>query len=407
MSAAIMTISASSPTHGFTPTDRLQAIVVEDDSLERLRIARVVSASGFEVREATDVPEAIALHARLRADVIVSDWQLPSMSGLDLCRALAAGSTRPHVIMVTARDDVSDLAAAIDAGADDFITKPFRTAELKARLRAGRRTASLRRHLLERGRTFERVLHHREVERSEVEQQLQIAAGLQAELLDQFTRPVPGFRCATVFRPASRLGGDLFGILPITPSSIVFFHLDATGHGIAAALLAFSTAAMLQAIVARSEGVVDAAAVMAELNQQAGTRETSCTVALGVLDRETGQGRLCLAGHPRPLVCGDKSGALPIGRGGLPIGAFDDARWEVVEFALSGGEALILYSDGFTDATNAVSESFGTERLQAALAAAGNHSSDRLTRAATMALDGWRDGHPPDDDISMLAIAID
>lgn len=405
--AMTLTTSASLPSPGSAPSECLQAIVVEDDALERLRIARVVGAAGFEVREATDVPEAIALHASLRADIVVSDWQLPSMSGLELCRSLAAGSNRPHVIIVTARDDVSDLAAAIDAGADDFITKPFRTAELKARLLAGRRTVSLRRHLLERGRTFERVLHHREVERSEVEQELQIAAGLQAELLDQFTRPVPGFRCATVFRPASRLGGDLFGILPITPSSIVFFHLDATGHGIAAALQAFSTAAMLQAIVARSKGAVDPAGVMAELNQHVGTRTASCTVAFGVLDRVTGQGRLCLAGHPRPLLCGEASGALPVGRGGLPIGALDDAHWEVSGFVLDPGQALVLHSDGIADAANATSDFFGVERLQAALAMAAGGSVETLTRAASLALDGWRDGHPPDDDISMLAIAID
>lgn len=99
------------PPDGPAPNDHLQAIVVEDDPLERLRIARLVSAAGFEVREAADVPEAIAQHARLRADVVVSDWQLPSMSGLESCRALATGSNRPHVIYVDIGDD-----CVIDSG---------------------------------------------------------------------------------------------------------------------------------------------------------------------------------------------------------------------------------------------------------------------------------------------------
>jgi len=408
---AMTTSSSKSIAHaaprGPEPADTLQAIVVEDDALERLRIARIVSRAGFEVREATDVPEAVMLHARLQADVVVSDWQLPSMSGLDLCRTLAANASRPHVIIVTARDDVSDLAAAIDAGADDFITKPFRSVELQARLHAGRRIASMRRYLVERGRTFEHALGCHDDERVAVEQELRVASSLQAELLEEFTRPVPGFRCATVFRPASRLGGDLFGMLPTGPTSLAFFHLDATGHGIAAALQAFSAAARLQAIVSRREGAVDPPAILAELNEHAGAQGVSCTIALGTLDRRTGSGQVCLAGHPRPIVCGGGAGAVAIGRGGLPIGALEDARWPATDFTLRTGQALVLHSDGFPDARNAGSDHFGTGRLHAALAGAPTGSVEQLTRAATLALDAWREGHPPDDDISMLAIAIE
>jgi sigma-B regulation protein RsbU (phosphoserine phosphatase) len=407
MTTASLTLTAHAAPRGHQAPEPLQAIVVEDDALERLRISRIVSRAGFEVREATDVPEAVMLHARLKADVVVSDWQLPSMSGLDLCRTLAASAGRPHMIMVTARDDVSDLAEAIEAGADDFITKPFRSAELQARLQAGRRIASMRRQLVERGRTFERALSCREDERAAVDQELRVAAVLQAEMLDQFTRPVPGFRCATVFRPASRLGGDLFGLLPTGPSSLAFFHLDATGHGIAAALQAFSTAARLQAIVSRREGPVDPAAILADLNEHAGAQGMSCTMALGTLDRRTGSGRVCLAGHPRPVLCGPGARAEAIGRGGLPIGALEESRWRATDFTLGTGQALVLHSDGFPDACNARDDHFGTARLHAALTGTPSGSVEQLTRAATLALDAWREGHPPDDDISMLAIAIE
>ena len=74
---------------------------------------------------------------------------------------------------------------------------------------------------------------------------------------------------------------------------------------------------------------------------------------------------------------------------------------------LRTGQALVLHSDGFPDARNAGSDHFGTARLHAALAGAPTGSVEQLTRAATLALDAWREGHPPDDDISMLAIAIE
>ena len=81
-----------------------QALVVEDDALERLRLARLVARAGFEVREANDAVQAIALLADRPADVVITDWELPSVSGVELCRTLAAATDRPHLIVVTARD---------------------------------------------------------------------------------------------------------------------------------------------------------------------------------------------------------------------------------------------------------------------------------------------------------------
>jgi sigma-B regulation protein RsbU (phosphoserine phosphatase) len=387
-----------------------QAIVVEDDALERLRLSHVVARAGFEVREAADVPQALALLAELPVDVVVSDWQLPSLSGLDLCRALAGSPARPHLIMVTARDGEADLAQAIDAGADDFISKPYRSAELSARLHAGRRVVALRRKLIERGDAYEHALRHRERDQVSVEHELTVAARLQAELLEQFSRPLSGIHCERVFRPASRLGGDLFGLLPAGAGRIAFFHLDATGHGVAASLHAFSTVAMLQALVAREGAHLDPAAAVRELNLSAAAQSpeaATCTLVVGVVDTRSGLGKLCLAGHPHPLLSGPGRQVQSLGLGGLPLGALEEACYANTSFTMAPRDMLVLYSDGFIDTENSAGEAFGIERLRAVANLHAGRPASELARSAALALDAWRGNRTPDDDISMLAITLE
>lgn len=404
-----MSVASASPAIQSAFPESQQAIVVEDDALERLRLSHLVARAGFEVREAADVPQALALLAELPVDIVVSDWQLPSLSGLDLCRALAGSPARPHLIMVTARDGEADLARAIDAGADDFISKPYRSAELSARLHAGRRVVALRRKLIERGDAFEHALRHRERGQVAVEHELTVAARLQAELLEQFSRPWPGIQCERVFRPASRLGGDLFGLLPAGAGHIAFFHLDATGHGVAASLHAFSTVAMLQALVAREGADLDPAAAVRELNLSAAAQSpqaATCTLVVGVVDTQSGLGELCLAGHPHPLLSGPGKQVQPLGLGGLPLGALEEARYAKTTFRMAPRDKLVLYSDGFVDTANSEGEAFGIERLRAVVNLHADRPASEMARSAALALDAWRGSRAPDDDISMLAITL-
>jgi len=385
-----------------------QALVVEDDALERLRLARLVARAGFEVREANDAVQAIALLADRPADVVITDWELPSVSGVELCRTLAAATDRPHLIVVTARDGISDVQEALESGADDYLSKPYRAGELSARLQAARRLVTLRRRLIDRGEMYEMALRQRERALALLDDELAVASRVQAELLDQSTRPLPGTDCATIFRPAGRVGGDLFGLLPARPGHVTFFQADATGHGVPAALQAIATVAMLQTLAAREGHLLDPATAMGELNRRVAVMSpgsAACTLGLGVLDTLSGSGRLCLAGHPRPLLCRQGEEARPLGRGGLPLGALEESVYENEEFRVGPGDRLVMFSDGFVESRNPTGEAFGVDGLKAALRSCEGGSPADLAHAASRALDTFRAGCLPEDDISMLIIA--
>lgn len=111
-------------------------LVVEDDTGLRDVLRRALSLAGYEVRLSGDGAEALAEVARSVPDAVVLDIGLPDIDGLEVCRMLRREGNRVPVLMLTARDAVSDRIDGLDAGADDYLVKPFDIDELKARLRA-------------------------------------------------------------------------------------------------------------------------------------------------------------------------------------------------------------------------------------------------------------------------------
>jgi two-component system, OmpR family, response regulator MprA len=124
---------------GLAPLGRV--LVADDDPPLRRMLDRVLGAEGFEVTLAPDGGAALAMVERSAPDVIVLDVAMPGVDGVAVCRRLRARGVRTPVLMLTARDAVPDRVAGLEAGADDYLVKPFAVDELVARLRALTRRA--------------------------------------------------------------------------------------------------------------------------------------------------------------------------------------------------------------------------------------------------------------------------
>lgn len=122
--------------HPDAPSDRPRVLVVDDDRAVRESLRRSLDFNGYDVTLAQDGAEALASIGRQAPDALVIDVMMPRLDGLETTRALRTAGNDLPILVLTARDSVGDRVEGLDAGADDYLTKPFALEELLARLRA-------------------------------------------------------------------------------------------------------------------------------------------------------------------------------------------------------------------------------------------------------------------------------
>jgi len=120
----------------------MKVLIAEDDPITLKMLSRMVSEWGYEVAQANDGAEAWEMaQADPAIQLVITDWMMPRMDGIELCKAVKGRDKVPYtyIIFLTVKKEKSDVAFGLDAGADDFMSKPVDRAELKSRLEAGRR----------------------------------------------------------------------------------------------------------------------------------------------------------------------------------------------------------------------------------------------------------------------------
>lgn len=117
-------------------TERLNTLVVDDETSFRRVLRTSLAASGFAIEEARSGEEAVAILSQCTFDLVLLDVNMPGIGGVQACREIRAQTSKVGIVMVTVQDGESEMVRALEAGADDYITKPIRFRELVARLRA-------------------------------------------------------------------------------------------------------------------------------------------------------------------------------------------------------------------------------------------------------------------------------
>jgi phosphoserine phosphatase RsbU/P len=392
-------------------------VLVIDDALDlRVYVRALLRKWGYEAVLASNGTEGLE---RLRAGdirLVICDWMMDGMSGPEVCAAIRREdfSHYVYVMLLTGRTEDTDLVYGLDAGADDFVGKPFDAQVLRARLQVGVRILGLEERLAEQNRRLKQS--HDALDRAygQIQNDLAAAARIQRESLPVSDTSISPLRAGWLFLPAAKISGDSFHFFPLAANEVGFYHLDVAGHGIPAALLSASLSRSLvphagaAGSVAGGGTYLDPAALLALLNAELcnpdGEVTSYATVVYGVLDPHTGAGRIALAGHPQPLLLRADGSVEFLPKGGLPVGMFDSAEYAADGFHLAPGERLITYSDGITDCFDAQGHAFNLDHLCRLLAAHRALSSAALAELLRDAVLGWRSGAELEDDVSLLII---
>lgn len=340
-------------------------LIVDDSRLQR----RILSASlrrwGFAVEEAASGPEALEFCRNSAPDIVISDWMMPEMNGPEFCQAFRAipRENYGYFILLTSKSDSCDVAQGLDAGADDFLTKPVSGDEMRARLNAGERILRMEEELVRKNRLVSSTLAELQVVYDSLDSDLVEARKLQQSLVKERFRDFGTSQVSLLLRPSGHVGGDLVGFFPINAQRVALFAIDVSGHGVASALMTARLAGYLSgaspeqnvALYSRADGTFDAhppeevAGRLNDLTLSEMDTETYFTLAFADIDLTTGAVELVQAGHPHPAIQRADGRVEFIGQGGLPIGLIADARYERVSARLEPGDRLFVVSDGVTE----------------------------------------------------------
>ncbi|HCQ11434.1 MAG TPA: response regulator [Leclercia adecarboxylata] len=389
-------------------------LIVEDSPVYRRLLARMLAQWGYTVSEAENGVAALDILANQPVSLVMSDWEMPEMDGLSLCREIRSRQFGHYVyvILLTAREAPDDLTLGFDAGADDFLSKPVEQSELRARLHAGARVLSLESTLAARNARLSEALR-------QIEQDLEVAARIQQSVLPAHQQRHQDYFSDWIFLPSAWVSGDIFNVFPLD-NHLGFYCVDVSGHGVGAAMMSLAVArqflhgrAVERFLFTADNEVASPAEVVRILNGRFCSDEVEIvsyfTMIYGVIDLATGEGRLCQAGHPTPFIVTPEGEARTVGNGGAPVGLMPDLCWTDVHFSLAAGERLCLFSDGITECENLVGEQFGQMRLQASLQAGVGLTLNELLPQFARHLVHWRSGDNKEplamaDDVSLLVI---
>lgn len=348
--------------------DARRVLVVDDSAMQRRILAATLGRWGYQVTEAETGTEALAACRAIRPHIVISDWMMPGMSGPEFCRAFRNMSKDQYgyFILLTSKAEKPDVAEGLDSGADDFLTKPVNSAELRARLTAGGRIHQMHRELTRKNRLIEDTLLELQQVYDSIDSDLIEAKKLQQSLVSERLKDFGLARVSQILRTAGRVGGDLVGSYPARDNRLVVYSIDVSGHGISSALMTARLAGFLSS-AAPNNGSMGSATeqgfdglppneIAARLNDVAMTEMASAhyfTLALAEVDLGTGAVRMVQAGHPHPVILRQNGTTDVIGQGGFPIGLIEEAQFDLIEDRLSPGDRLLLMSDGVTECTDA------------------------------------------------------
>lgn len=387
--------------NGQTADAKGLALVVDDVPINRKILEALLKIEGYQTLSAEDGAQAVQLYAAQRPDIVFMDVMMPVMDGYEATTRIKAlaGTIFVPVIFLTALSDGDALVKCIEAGGDDFLSKPFKQEILNAKIKAMERIRDLSRKVAEQHQKIER--HHQLLLNEQIVAEQIYNRAITAD-------NVPTKYIHSLLRAVSIFSGDMVLSAYRSDGTLHVLLGDFTGHGLAAAVGVLPAAEVFRAMTAKGFAAPEIlAAINSKLNKllPTGMFMSACFV---VLEQDMQNVTIWNAGMPEVLVVGaikpDESSVVVKHRVAsryLALGILKQADNEPApaRLSLDSGDRILLCSDGVTEALNSAGEGFGMERFEQAAT-----STQQSFQAVVTALTDFCGAQPFNDDVSLVEI---
>lgn len=319
-------------------------LIADDEPLCCRLLAGILRAAHFSnVEFVHGGRDALARIQSFQPDLVLLDMQMPDLSGGEVCRQIRGDALLDDlpILMQTATVDRKEMGALFDAGASDFLSKPINPAELVSRV-----SVHLERRVL-----VQKLRGYRERTSMELEsaRRMQIDL-LPSQAMQRELATSTGMRIGSYSRSSSEIGGDLWGVLPISRTAFGVFLADFAGHGVTAALNTFRLHALIHE---HADVHSDPARLLKMLNARLVAVLTPgqfATFLYILVDLSAEIVTFASAGAPSPVFRQGFDGpALLADVSGLPLGVVRGAEYQLHERPFGPGSKAVLFSDGLSE----------------------------------------------------------
>lgn len=374
-------------------------LVIDDDATTQIVLRKVLQSQGYEVILADNGAEGMVQAKKHSPSLIICDWMMPVMDGLEVCRRIKADPelATTFFILLTSKGAIEDRVRGLDTGADDFLAKPVELSELKARVRAGLRLYQVNRDLQQ--------------QKEMLEAELAEAAEYVKSLLP---RPLqsPALTIDASFIPSRQLGGDCFDYYWLDPDYLAIYLLDVSGHGLGAALPSISVLNLLRSQSPDEVNLYQPHYVLEALNenfQMDSHNAKYFTIWYGVYNQVKRQLSYACAGHPPAILITPpaqeaKAQVQQLKTVGLPIGMWPDARYTSDRLTVEPGSTLYIFSDGVYEVSRPDGSIWGLEAFIQLLTQRSQTPLPPDLEEILQAIQEINPGEPFPDDLSLLQL---
>ena len=366
-------------------------ILIVDDNPANVEIFQMrLAANNYEIITAMDGEEGLRMARDHMPDLILLDIMMPKMDGIEVCRHIKSDPSLPFmpIILVTAKGDSKDVVAGLEAGGDEYLTKPVDHAALVSRVKSMLRIKELHDTVLEQS--------------AQLKFQLETATKIQSLFWPKVPDLEAGSHIWAISVPAAYVGGDFYDVIPLSDGSLLAYVADVSDKGVPAALI----------MAALSTKIRSEAQLQSEVDQLLETINNSTyqliseegffiTIVLARYWPHSGKIQIVLGGHLQPLwIVESGIGEMPLIKG-ISLGVTPDARYEKNEITLSPGESVIFYTDGIIEAWDQNMELFGNDRLVGCI---NNAKGPPWGEDLLSSVRHWQGNTPASDDLTILEI---